>query len=553
MKRCAILTAISIFSLLPAMGHAQNNLDTSGVRLWLERGDLIRGQEHYAADNYYNSYLLAAGSFRGFTANACMSPASGNCTHAIDGTAAWDATASTSSPNYHKNVLSSNPSAKTPSWAYCGQWLNSTLSYGGVLYGFSHGENPGANDANCSTYAHHHKTMTQWTTTTGTSAGLSWSNPVKIIDATLGSPTTESGEGDCTAIADSVYAYLFCRRPTDTYSAVARKPLSSLGNSGVGFVKYDNGWGSQPGVNGTDSPLNGLIAGTSTNSKQLGSGASYWKDQNWIMLLNVSDISFGGLKASFTALPNLQSNSIAFTTLPEPLFIQEPDPNTNKYPYETNPPRNLYIYPSVLSLVDGTRTWDLTQKGQFLLAYTFVPHYSDLDFNRILAMRSVTVTKSGTAQDPQVLVALTTRYDSNYNQRYTSTQPLAVGNPSAVPQAYTSGTFSQIVADPVAYLAEKPSSQGQTLTKLIECRASGNPPWPGTGHPDRLITNGACDANYAEDTVAGYSFPSKPATGNSVQIFRCSSNANGTHWVSSSSTCEGLGKNEKSLGWAITK
>lgn len=548
MRRYALL-ALSLLLASTAASYAQNNLNTSGIRVWLERADSIRGPEKYGEDNYYNSYEITSGSFRGFTANACWTM-SGNCTQAIDGTAAWDATASSSSSSYHKDVLNTQ-NLTTPSWARCGQWLNSTIIYGSTLYGFSHGENPATGDTTCSNYATHHKTMTQWTSATGSNAGLTWSNPVEVIDSTLGSTTTESGEGDCTAINDSTYAYLFCRRPTDIESAVARKPLASLGNSGVGFVKYDNGWGSQPGINGTDSPLTGYLAGTSTVTDKLGSSVSYWQDRNWIMLLNVEDITFGGVKASFTGMPNLQTNDIQFTTLPEPLFIQEADPKTGGYPYETYPPRNLYIYPSVISLVDGTRTWNLTQKDQFLLVYTFVPNYNDLDTQRLLAMRSVTVTTSSTAQDPQVLVALTTRYDSTYNQRYTSTQPVAYGDPSTAPETYTPGSFSQIVADPVAYLAQKPTSQGQTLTKLVECRSSVD--WPATGHPDHLITNNQCDSNYAEDTIAGYSFPSKPAIGNSVEIYRCTSSANGTHWVDTSSNCEGLGTNEKSLGWAFIK
>lgn len=546
MKRTTMLTAISTALLLiAATCHAQSNLDTSGVRLWLERSDVIRGPEVYGEDNYYNSYQLGSGSFRGFTSNACWNSGDGpNCTQAIDGTAVWDATAATTSTSYHKDVLHST--TQTP-WAACGQWLNSTIIYGGTLYGFTHGENPAFGTTGCGTSSTHHKTMDVWKTSTGTSAGLTWSNPVEVIDSTLGSPATESGEGDCNAIADSVYAYLFCRHP-DTTSAVAREPLVNLGNSVGGFIKYDNSWGSQPGINGTDSNLTGLIGGTTKASTHLGTSASYWKDENWVMLLNIEDITFGGLKASFTAMPNLQTNSIAFTTLPEALFVQEPN-SGGGYPYGSNPPHNLYIYPAALSLVDGTRTWDLTQKDQFLLSYTFIPPYNALS-QRILAMRSVTVTKAATPQDPQVLVALTTRYDATYNQRYSSTQPLAVGA-STVPQAYVPGTFSQIVADPVGYLAQKSSSQGQTLTKLVECRSTV--PWPGAGHPDRLITSGACDANYIEDTVAGYSFPSAPAVGNSVEIYRCSSTANGTHWVSSSNTCEDLGTNEKSLGWILTK
>jgi hypothetical protein len=409
--------------------------------------------------------------------------------------------------------------------------------------------------------------MTLWRSVTGTSAGLSWTNPVEVIDGTdqvtstsgsckdSGGATGESGLGDCTAIADSAYAYLFCRKP-NTASVVARAPLTSLSNSTGSFVKYDNGWGSQPGINGSASELTGLLAGTSTATSHLGSSVSYWKDQNWAMLLNVEDISARGVKVSFTGIPNLESNSVSFTTLQAPLFVQEstavPDNGTSGgYPYMSNPPHNLYIYPSVVSLVDGTRNWDLTQKDQFLLAYTFVPPYSTLS-QRLLAMRSVTVTKSASAVDPQVLVALTTRYDSNYNQRYSSTQPLAVGTAS---ESYTAGTFSQIVADPVAYLvqvpASNPVSQGQTLTKLVECRSSVA--WPGTGHPDRLITNGACDSNYSEDTVAGYTYPAKPAVGNSVQLYRCTNSVNQTHWVSNNSGCDGAGTSEKFLGWALTK
>jgi hypothetical protein len=222
------------------------------------------------------------------------------------------------------------------------------------------------------------------------------------------------------------------------------------------------------------------------------------------------------------------------------------------YYFASNPTRNAYLYPAALNLVDGTRSFDLTQKGQFEFVYGFVPHYNTLA-QRILAMRSVTVTTSSTAQDPQVLVALTTRLDTNFNQRYSSTQPVEYGV-----EPYSPVSFSQVEVDTVGYLPQffstTPKSQGQTLTKIVECTSTA--PWP-SGHPDHLMTTTSCDNNYYEDTTAGYSYPSKPATGNSVQIYRCSSTANGTHWVSTSSTCEvngvSLGKSEKSLGWILIK
>jgi hypothetical protein len=444
------------------------------------------------------------------------------------------------------------------SWAMCGQWLNSTISTGGVLYGFSHGENPSTPDLpskTCSDSKTHHKTMTLFTSR---DSGLTWTTPVRIIDSTDNvSPGTsgESGEGDCNVIPGTTYAYLFCRHPYDTgqhgfdTTAIARAPLSNL----TSFVKYDSGWGSQPGVNGDDSDIPGYLNnGTDSVSSVLGTSATYWADKGWVMLLGVSDSNFNGVKLSFTALSNLGTNNIQFTTVPYPLMGDE------GYFFASNPTRNAYLYPAALNLLDGTRSFNLTQKGQFELAYGFVPHYNTLE-QRILAMRSVTVTTSSTAQDPQVLVALTTRLDTNFNQRYSSTQPVEYGI-----EPYSPVSFSTVEVDTVGYLPQffttsplfpaTPTSQGQTLTKIVECTSTAN--WPG-GHPDHLMTTSGCDANYYEDTVAGYSYPSKPATGNSVEIYRCTQTANGTHWVSTSSSCQvngvSIGKSEKSLGWILTK
>jgi hypothetical protein len=324
------------------------------------------------------------------------------------------------------------------------------------------------------------------------------------------------------------------------------------------FVKYDNGWGSQPGVNGQDSDIPGYLNdGTDAVSYKLGTSATYWKDKGWVMLLGVSDSSFNGIKMSFTGLSNLGTNSVQFTTFRYPLMGDE------GYYFASKPTHNAYLYPAALNLLDGTRSFDLTQKAQFELVYGFVPTYNTLE-QRILAMRSVTVTTSSTAQDPQVLLALTTRLDTNLNQRYSSTQPVEYGLDAHHSEPV--GSFSQIEVDTVGYLPQffttsplfpsSPSSQGQMLMKLVECTSSV--PWPD-GHPDHMITSSQCDnkTQWIEDTTAGYSYPSRPATGNSVQIYRCSSTANGTHWVSTSNTCAvngvSLGTSEKSLGWILTK
>lgn len=564
MIRTTVATTLTSFLLIP-VAIAQQDLNVSGVRLWLERADAIRGPEGFGEDNYYTSYMMSSGNFRNFTSNTCWLADDGpNCTQGLNGTAPWDATAPPttaapppgtppSGPPYYPDVLRAYGPVTV--WASCGQWLDSVTSYGGTLYGFVHGEAPQARTSGCRTSATRHKTMTLWPSPTGTGASLQsrWSIPTLIIDSLNGDPGQpnyrdgESCEGDCNAVQDSIYAYLLCRNPMTDTTELARARLTNL----TTFVKYDNGWQSQPGVNGTDTSLVGTISGTSTTSRSLGQGALVWADNHMVMLLSFTDATFLGLKASFTRLHALQRNTIGFTILRDPLFVQETNAKSG-YPYGSNPPHYLYIYPSVVSLVEGTRTWNLTRKNQFLLAYTFVPPYNALS-HRILATRSVTVSNTGTpAQDPQVLVELATRYDSTYKQYYSSTQPVAYGNNTTF--SYPAGTFSQITADPVSYFpqlpASHPVSQGQTLTKVVECRSST--PWP-SGHPDHLITTVSCDASYNDETVADYSYPDKPSTGNSVEIYRCSSTANGTHWVSIGSTCNGQGTSEKSLGWILTK
>ncbi len=190
--------------------------------------------------------------------------------------------------------------------------------------------------------------------------GLTWSTPVLIIDST-DTGSGESGEGDCNIIPGTTYAYLFCRHPTNTATdpnrfdttGLARAPLSNL----TSFVKYDNGWGSQPGVNGQDSDIPGYLdGGTDTVSRKLGTSATYWKDKGWVMLLGVSEARFNGIKVSFTGLSNLGTNNVQFTTFPYPLMGDE------GYYFASNPTHNAYLYPAALNLLDGTRSFDLRQK-----------------------------------------------------------------------------------------------------------------------------------------------------------------------------------------------
>jgi hypothetical protein len=87
-----LMTSTTLFS--------QSNLDTSHISFWLEYPAVIRGPEAIGEDNYLNEFEYSSGHFRGFTANGCISYP-WNCTHAIDGTAAWDMSAPYPSSSFH--------------------------------------------------------------------------------------------------------------------------------------------------------------------------------------------------------------------------------------------------------------------------------------------------------------------------------------------------------------------------------------------------------------------------------------------------------------------
>ena len=63
-ERLFATTAAALVLVAPM--HAQQNLNLSGIRLWLERADAIRGPEGYGEDNYYTSYEISSGNFRNF-------------------------------------------------------------------------------------------------------------------------------------------------------------------------------------------------------------------------------------------------------------------------------------------------------------------------------------------------------------------------------------------------------------------------------------------------------------------------------------------------------
>jgi len=487
-----IVRSIFILLALATVSYGQICVTCIKIRVgrpWLQRGPDTTNQ---TADNYMNEVALSGGGYRGFTSN-------GN-TWSSDGTHPWDMDGPLT------EVL---PHGSSGSFDECGRWLNDNYTSGSTLFGFYHAEHT------CP-YPATHKSMAL---ATSGDQGHSWSVVGQILDRPDSSSTKESGMGDCTAIYDSSFHYLYCLRGSDHQTLVARAPLGSPqpGN----WVKWFNGsWSGSP-LSLNDSGI-GFI----------GSSISMWTDFPYEVLLQVEDGSFHGVKMS------LASDFINFSTVPEPIWYQ--DANV----FGTSP-NELVAYPSAIDSTDGNRRWS-TATG-FMMYFTWLPPNGSLNGGRYIGVRDVTVSMNGSPLSPQVGVELSRWLKSSTNERWSATGPVC-SSPSSSANCSSGDNFTSggwAYQGGFGYLMTK--QLDPSWIKIVDCQS--DTPWPG--HWDHLLTSGACDNSYHLFRTAGWAYPNGTQPANTVPVYRCFDNTLQSHFASNQANCEGLGTMESQLGYAL--
>ena len=371
----------------------------------------------------------------------------------------------------------------------CGNWLTGIVPDGDKLIGLIHGESTCDYDKNQT-----HKAMA---IATSTDEGLNWT----ILGAAITGPDKATpgkltGEGDCTlADGHDTFLYTYCLRASDWKITAARAPKS---NPAPGqWMKWDGSGWRIPALDKAGAPLAGFP----------GHSAAFYAPRKLMLLLAVDK----SLKLSFAA------DKAHFTPLAAPLIIYETDE------WRRPAPDALYTYPSLVG-ENGTNT--IGERGW--LTYAYVPPNEDFT-QRYLVVHEISLIAHATPQTPQVRAALS-RYKSSAGRLWSTIAPAIEKRPNTF-------THEKVLGDVMTAPPAAPSE------KLEECVRDTS------GALDYRITNGTCETPYKRQRSAGYIY--REAQPDTLPLFACVARQGLFHFTSTEENCEGLGTNEKRLGYVL--
>jgi hypothetical protein len=511
-KRTIILlsfTGLALTLVLPALSQT---FTVSNLKIRVGRPLIARSYDNCngspsTMDNPFNEIQASNNLFYGFTAksNGCNSDSS----YRINGSTPWSMS----------GALNTVLTKGNTTFDSCGEWMNDTALSGTTGYGFVHAETACDYNNNGQT----HKSMGL---AVSTDSGLNWTiqsdqllaEPNDSTDRCLSPGQAacgkETGEGDCTAVSDGTYYYLYCAKPVASsprQTFVARALISNPypGN----WDKYQSSAWTQPGVGGTFTEITSSLGATTVHN--IGQSSSIW-NSNVMILGTESFAKVGGLLMSFSGMPATYSGTPAFTTLAEPLL------HMDAYAYNRPSTNELIAYPSALSNTTGSHNL----ANHFLLFYTYVePSSFSAPQNRYLVSRDVGFTLAGSAQTPQVGVALSRWYGTPTYGPY-NTASAYWSTTAVVPGAFSTFAYQ----GDFGYLMTK-SFAG--TTPLVECAAS----WPGS-HLDHLVTRTTCDSGYTLLRTLGWVYSASQGAATKA-VYRCYDSGTASHFVSNDSACEG--------------
>jgi hypothetical protein len=336
--------------------------------------------------------------------------------------------------------------------------------------------------------------------------GLNWDDLGQIIVGTDSlTHGRVTGEGDCTAMnGEDGYYYAYCWRNTNPAEIVARAPVSDP-RPGKWKKFYNDKW-DQPGVRGESTGL----------PKGMGGSAARWTRDGEVLLLGGMH---GGIGLQFS---RDQKTFTDFTPLPEPLM--DLDSCTWKRPA----PCEIVAYQDLLDAKTGNNQLS----DSWFMAYMYLQPNEGFN-KRYLVFRGVEVSISETPVRPQVGILLARWYDAKLKDRWATTAAVPAPSGSAYKLEKQLGYLMTIA--------------GEQTVKLEDCASN----WPG--HPDHMLDQKyECDAGrYQRLRTAGWVY-SKPQE-HTVPLYRCYNSGDRSHFVSSESSCENLGKMEHLLGYALSQ
>jgi hypothetical protein len=148
---------------------------------------------------------------------------------------------------------------------------------------------------------------------------------------------------------------------------------------------------------------------------------------------------------------------------------------------------------------------------------------------RYLVVHEISLTAHTTPQTPQVRASLS-RYKSAAGRLWSTIAPAIEKRPNIF-------THEKVLGDVMTAPPAAPSE------KLEECVRDTS------GALDYRITNGTCETPFKRQRTAGYIY--RDAQPEVVALYSCVARQGLFHFTSTEETCEGLGTNEKRLGFVL--
>ena len=392
-------------------------------------------------------------------------------------------------------VLGRAPKGK---YGESGKWINHAERVGNVVWAWVHDETGDAANQG----------LKSMSIAMSKDDGLGWKDLGQIITGTDSLTHGRiTGEGDCTAVngGDSYY-YAYCWRNTSGAEIVARAPVADP-RPGKWQKFYSGKW-DQPGVRGESTGL----------PKGMGGTAARWTKNGEILLLGWMH---GGMGLQFSKDEKTFTDFIQF---PEPLM------DLDSCTWNRPAPCEIVFYQDLLDAKTGGNQLS----DAWFMTYMYLQPNEGFD-KRYLVFRKVEVSIADAPVTPQVGILLARWYDAKLKDRWATTAAVPAPRGSTYKLEKQLG-YLMTIAEP-----------GKQTVKLEDCASN----WPG--HPDHMLDQKyECDAGrYQRLRTAGWVY-SKPQE-HTVPLYRCYNAGDRSHFVSSESSCENLGKMEHLLGYALSQ
>jgi hypothetical protein len=380
------------------------------------------------------------------------------------------------------------------SGAECGRWINSVHKVNNVFFGFVHEERA----CNYRNNSQTHKTMAVFTSL---DEGVTWTGKGSfLVGRDVPRPGAQTGEGDCSVVnGHDGFLYAYCLRLSDWQTIVARAPAD---NPYPGqWRKWHAGIWAEGGMGGRADPLG-----------DLGMASAYLASSKKVVIVGTRD--------GMGLVLSVSQDKVRFKTLSAPLIVG------GKGSWVRPSNDDLYAYISLVNPNEGGN--DL---GNFFGLLTAYVAPGEGFKQRRLVYREILLQELSSKPWDQVGVALSRFRQASTGRLRASTAPVVEGG-------YGVEKFLGYV------LTEAPGDRASV--RIMECRSTSGP-------SDLLLAREGDCGSTKHKRVRTSGWLLAAAQDGTLPVYSCFNARARYHFASNDAKCDGFGKQEQLLGYALAQ